>query len=156
MSFSYVYTHILSYICYHGTLNRFSCAVQQVCVDQPFHIKKFAFANPRPPVHPSPPPPFPFGNHTFWKLDLCHHISKLLPTSQITTSASIFLTPNSTPVLNWSRRRRIKEQLEKKLPPLTVFTTAHLAYMILYVPQKCSHFRTFKTNETFISVTFIL
>ena len=35
-------------------------------------------------------------------------------------------------------------------------TIAHLPYMILYVPQKCSHFRAFKTNETFISVTFIL
>lgn len=56
----------------------------------------------------------------------------------------------------WSRGMGIKEQLEGKWLHSLFFTTAHLLYMILYVPRKCSHFRALKTNETFISVTFIL
>ena len=32
-----------------------------------------AYANPKPPVHPSPPPPVPFGNHKFFKV--CESVS---------------------------------------------------------------------------------
>lgn len=45
----------------------------------------------------------------------------------------------------------MKEQLSGALSQYT-----HLLYVIFYVPQHHSLFRTFKTNETFISVTFIL
>lgn len=69
---------------------------------------------------------------------------------------SVFLPVTLLQFGTWSRRRLMKEQLKKKLPPFAVSHYTHLLYMIFYVPQKYSFFRAFKTNETFISITFIL
>ena len=43
--------------------SRVLCAIPQVPVGQSFHMPQCAYANPQPPVHPSPPPPI--GNHKF-------------------------------------------------------------------------------------------
>ena len=51
-----VYTHpsrFFSHIDYHRVLGRVLCAIQQVCIGQSFHISQCAYANPKPPVHPS-------------------------------------------------------------------------------------------------------
>ena len=41
----------------HRMLGRVLCALQQVPVGQSFHIPHCVYANPKPPVHPSPPVP---------------------------------------------------------------------------------------------------
>ena len=55
----YVYTHpfffrFFSYMDHHRILGRVPCALQQVPVGRSFHIPQCTYANPKPPVHPSP------------------------------------------------------------------------------------------------------
>ena len=56
---------------YHRIWGRVPCAIQQVPVGQSFHAPQCAYANPKPPVHPSAPP----GNHKFFKV--CESVSTL-------------------------------------------------------------------------------
>ena len=56
---------------YHRILSRVQCAIEQVPVDHPFHIQEYAYASPKPPIHPSHPP-VPFGNWVcFQRLWVC-------------------------------------------------------------------------------------
>ena len=75
---TYTYIHLLwffSHIDRHRILGRVLCAMQQVPISQSFHIPRCAYANPRPPVHLSHPPPVPFGNHKLFKV--CESVSVL-------------------------------------------------------------------------------
>ena len=68
----YVYTHPLSFrffsrIGHHRSSGRVPWAIQHIPVGQSFHIPQCAYANPKPPVHPSPThPPLP-GHCPFWQ-----------------------------------------------------------------------------------------
>ena len=42
-------------------MSRVPCAIQQVLVDNPFHIQYCAYAIPKPPVLPSPHWPSPWN-----------------------------------------------------------------------------------------------
>ena len=50
-----------SIMVYHRILNIVSCAIWKDLV-YPFYVYQFASANPKLPIHPSPPPPS-LGNH---------------------------------------------------------------------------------------------
>ena len=70
-SFIHVHTSIVFQIIFpgrvsHRILRRVLPALPQVPVDQSFHIPQGAYANPKPPVPPSPTI-CPFGNHNFLK-----------------------------------------------------------------------------------------
>ena len=57
----YMYTHLFSFrfsshVDDHSVLGRVPYAIQQVPIDQSFHIPQCAHANPKPPVHLSPAP----------------------------------------------------------------------------------------------------
>ena len=59
---SVIHTHIHSlsdsfHIDYHRIVGGVLCAVRQVLAGQSFHGPQSAYANPKPPVHPSPPHP---------------------------------------------------------------------------------------------------
>ena len=71
----------------HRILGRVLCALQQVPVGRSFHRPQGASAHPKPPVHPSPQHPIPFGNYVcFQSLWVCVSSAKkficiLLPNS---------------------------------------------------------------------------
>lgn len=91
--------------------------------------------------------------HASKENQIYHHISILLPTSKIPIPASLLLYTN---LKLGQGEGGLKSNSKRNDYSSLYLTTAHLPYMILCVPQKCSHFRAFKANETFISVTFIL
>ena len=80
---SHTYTHIHSpsdsfpHVDYHRIPDRVLCAIQQVPIGQSVCVSRWAYANPKPPVHPSHPTPdlSPFGNHKFFKI--CESVSIL-------------------------------------------------------------------------------
>ena len=71
----FILFQILSHICYHGILGRVPCAIPQVPTGQSFHIPQCAYAKPKFPTPPSPPP-FPFVNHNF-VFEVCGSVSVL-------------------------------------------------------------------------------
>ena len=54
-----------SLIGYYKILSIVPCAIQWVLVGYLFFIKYCVYVNPKLLIYPSPPPPFPFGNHKF-------------------------------------------------------------------------------------------
>ena len=56
-----------SHIDYLRIWGRVPCAREQVPVCQSLHLLQCAYVNPKPPVHPSPALPLPFGDHKFFK-----------------------------------------------------------------------------------------
>ena len=67
----YMYTYpfsfrFFSHIDYHRILGRVPCVIRRVSIGQSFHIPQCAYANPQPPVHPSPSP-VSFSKNNFLK-----------------------------------------------------------------------------------------